>query len=96
MTAALYLIEAKKQLEEVSTTSHSSTIQDSKLALREVESVRPLYQEIKPFFDQVSSGLSNMTKIVGGSTQPKEITAGALATFLAIKQASEQKYYLSQ
>lgn len=94
MTAALYLIEAKKQLEEVSTTSHSSAIQDSNLALREVESVKPLYQEIKPFFDQVSSGLSNMTKIVGGSTQPNEITAGALATFLAIKQASEQNIIL--
>jgi hypothetical protein len=94
MTAALYLIEAKKQLDETSTTSHSSVMKDSKVALGEVERIKPLYQEIKPFFDQISSGLSNMTKIVGGSTQPKEVTAGALATFLAIKQASEQNIIL--
>mmetsp|Transcript_11840 Transcript_11840/g.22161 ORF Transcript_11840/g.22161 Transcript_11840/m.22161 type:complete len:919 (+) Transcript_11840:122-2878(+) len=94
MTAAMYLIEAKKQLEEVSKTTYSSAMKDSSLALREVESIKPLYQEIKPLFDQISSGLSNMTKIVGGSTQPKEITAGALATFLAIKQASEENISL--
>lgn len=92
MTAVLYLNEAKK--EAAYTTSNGSvmanSIKDANVALKELETIKPLYQEIKPFFDQITLGLSNMTKIVGGSTYPKDITPGALAIFLTTKQVSEQ------
>jgi len=99
MTAALYLNEASNQLAaEISavTTTHSQpagfpdAIKESDEALKTMESISPLHEQIQPLFAQISKGLSNMSKIVGGTTDPRKITAGGLATFLSTKQSTEQ------
>jgi hypothetical protein len=96
MTAAMYLNEARNQIE--SEVSNTSEIQDGSKESNEVlsamESIPPLHELIKPQIEKISNGLSNMTKIVGGSTDPREITPGILATFLSTKQSSEQDIIL--
>ena len=96
MTAAMYLNEARNQIE--SEVSNTSEIQDGSKESNEIlsamESIPPLHELIKPQIEKISNGLSNMTKIVGGSTDPREITPGILATFLSTKQSSEQDIIL--
>lgn len=92
LTAAMYLNEAKHHLESENSSplSFSDEAQEANETLKAMESMKPLYEQIKPYFEQVSSGLSNMTKIVGGSTNVRDISPGILATFLSMKQSSEQ------
>lgn len=99
MTAALYLNEASNQLaadiSAVTTTQSQpagfpDAIKESDEALKAMESMPPLHKQIQPLYAQISKGLSNMSKIVGGSTEPRKITPGGLATFLSTKQSTEQ------
>ena len=96
MTAAIYLNEAKNQLdlEKEMPIEISDAEKESNAALRAMDSVLPLHEQIKPHFDQISSGLSNMSKIVGGSTNPRDASPGMLATFLTTKQSMEQDIVL--
>lgn len=89
----MYLNEAKHHLESENSTSLSfsdEAPQEANETLKAMESMKPLYELVKPYFEQVSSGVSNMTKIVGGSTNVRDISPGVLATFLSMKQSSEQ------
>lgn len=96
MTAAMYLNEAKNQLdaETPSAANFPEGLRQSSEVLKAMESLPPLSEQIKPHFEKISRGLSSMTKIVGGSTDPRKITPGSLATFLSMKQSSEQDIIL--
>jgi len=97
VTAALYLNEAKNQLDmerSDSLLTLSDEARENDEALKAMLSITPLHEQIKPHFDKISTGLSSMSKIIGGSTDPRNITPGTLATFLATKQSSEQNIIL--
>ena len=106
MTAAMYLHEAENQIEEEITTPSTDAntntttnmppdgLQQSNQALRVMESMPPLCEQIKPQIDTISNGLSTMMKIVGGATDPAQITPGSLATFLSTTQSSQQNILL--
>ena len=97
VTAALYLNEARNQLDMEKANSLltlSDEARETDEALKAMLSIPPLHEQIKPHFDKISTGLSSMSKIVGGSTDPRKITPGTLATFLSTKQSSEQNIIL--
>jgi hypothetical protein len=96
MTAAMYLNEARNQLDsEIPATADiPDGLKQSDQVLNAMESIPPLYEQIKPQIEKISNGLSTMTKIVGGSTDPRNITPGNLAIFLSTKQSSEQDVIL--
>lgn len=71
--------------------SNSNNVVDTDEALKTIESIPPLYKLISPLFEQISTGLSGMGKIVGEpATMPRDVTPGQVATFLAMKQQCEQ------
>ena len=91
LTAAQYLNEAEN-VESNVITKKGINIEERKQAneaLAAMEDVQPLQQQITPLLETISNGLSGMSKIVGGNTNPKCINAGSLATFLSIKQSNE-------
>lgn len=56
--------------------------------LTTMESISPLHEIIAPLFEKITVALTNMSKIVGGSTSPKDISAGGVALFLERKENS--------
>ena len=91
MTAAQYLKEGEN-LEHNTSAKTDTSIDEEKQAteaLAAVNDIEPLQAQISPLFEKIYTGLSGMSKIVGGNTQPKDINAGMLATFLSIKQTNE-------
>jgi len=101
LTAAQYLHEASylsAEAQESTTTALITT--ENKLAteaddaLKAMESMQPLHELVLPIFQKVGNGLAKMGKIVGSSTKPREITPGALATFIATKQKCEKDVML--
>ncbi len=91
LTAAQYLNEAENLEPNTLAKKEISTEEEKEAneALAAMEEVTPLRTQIAPLFEQISSGLSGISKVIGGETQPKDINAGALATFLSIKQSNE-------
>ena len=78
-------------LKDSSQTNNSNNAVDTDEALKTMESIPPLYKLISPLFEQISTGLSGMGKIVGDSTNvPRDVTPGQVATFLSMKQQCEQ------
>lgn len=88
LTANQYFNEAKN-IESNPLTEANEEEKQASEALAAMKEVQPLHQQIAPLFEKISSGLSGMSKIVGGNTQPKDINAGTLAAFLSIKQSNE-------
>lgn len=101
VSAAMYLSEANRQssLSERSKTLYNDEASDD--AIREIvmakqalEPVTSVTDTIAPLYQQITTGLSNMSKIVGGSTQPKNVTPGMVATLLTSKQSSSEEVLL--
>ena len=102
VTAAMYLAEANRQssssegsqqLSKVNAAS-DDTIREIESAIKAFERVPSLTESIKPLYEKIMVGLSNMSKIVGGSTQPKNVTPGMVATLLTSKQSAEEEVLL--
>jgi len=90
MTAAQYLNEANNAEPTNTIIVKSDEEKEADEALKALDAIPALHEQIRPFLEQISTGLSGMSKIVGGSTEAKDITPGALATFLSSKQSCEQ------
>ena len=93
LTAAQYLNEMNNSYninEATNLDSKSEEEKESFEAVKAMEQVPPLEEQIKPLIEKISVGLSGMSKIVGAPILPKDITPGMLATFLATKQSSEE------
>ena len=90
MTAAQYLNEDNDIDDNLTRASKSSEEKESDEALKSLAEVPPLHDNVNPLLKKISTGLSGMSKIVGGSTKPCDITPGILATFLSSKHANEQ------
>mmetsp|Transcript_21604 Transcript_21604/g.30259 ORF Transcript_21604/g.30259 Transcript_21604/m.30259 type:complete len:1019 (-) Transcript_21604:60-3116(-) len=98
LTAAQYLREASKNKDidksrDLEMIKSKEDIENEKFH-NAMEAMPPLYEIIEPLIDKVKTGLSKMGKIVGGSTQPKDVTPGLLATFLTTKQNYEKDVVL--
>lgn len=96
MTAAQYLNEANNSDTNTTrfTVAKTKEQKEADEALRAMTEVPVLQEQIKPLLEKISLGLSGMSKIVGGSTQPRDITPGTVATFLSTKQSNEQNIIL--
>jgi len=90
LSAAQYLqesnteINAEKEIVNISKTANNSNDD----ALKTMESIAPLHEVIAPLFQKITMAVSNMSKVVGGSTFPKDISAGGVANFLEAKENS--------
>jgi chromosome segregation ATPase len=96
LTASQYLNEANNSKNETNQSMivKSDEEKEADEALMAMEKVPILQEEIQPLLGQISSGLSGMSKIVGGSTEPRNATAGTLATFMSTTQSNEQDIIL--
>lgn len=55
-----------------------------------LKKVKPLNELLQPLTDKVCNGLSNLGKIVGGNTMPKDVGPENLAVFLETQRSCEQ------
>ena len=55
-----------------------------------LKSVKPLSELLQSLTDKVCNGLSNLGKIVGGNTMPKDVGPENLAVFLETQRSCEQ------
>ena len=85
LTAAQYLNEANNSDENTTSAMIAKTDEEREAdeALKAMEKVPSLQEQINPLLEKISAGLSGMSKIVGGSTKPQDVTPGTLATFLS-------------
>jgi len=91
ITASQYICEWDKLISaESEQMSKISEVVEGGEALKSIEKVMPLHELISPLFQQISKGLSQMGKIVGGSTLPRDVTPGQLASFISMTQQCEQ------
>merc|ERR1712037_698526 len=76
--------------------SRMSTRKESsvKTILEAMESIPALHVLISPILENISKGLSGMAMLVGGKTNPRNVTAGTIATFLDMKQKCENDIVL--
>ena len=89
LSAAQYLHEAygKVNAEKgCNDVAPSGTGSEDDGALKTMESIPPLHELIAPLFQKITMAVSNMSKVVGGATSPKEISAGGVANFLETKE----------
>lgn len=101
MTAAIFFNEENRK--SSSSIGKDVSIQESSSddSFREVEAivqaldkVPSLSEQISSLCQQVTTGISNMNKIVGSSTKTHNISPGMVAALLATKQSSEQEIFL--
>ena len=55
-------------------------------ALKALQDTTPLYEHLDPLFRKLTTGLANMTRIVGTATPPKDITPDLLAVGALVKE----------
>ena len=55
-------------------------------ALKALQDTTPLYELLDPLFRKLTTGLANMTRIVGTATPPKDITPDLLAVGALVKE----------
>ncbi len=93
LTAVQYLNEARSNREsttEVNARVKSDEEKEADEAVVAIEELPPLHEKISPLLEKISDGLSGMSKMVGGSTEPQNVTPGAVAVFVSTKQTCEQ------
>jgi hypothetical protein len=86
--------EEKTSLHDYEDDGVMINVEANEKALDALISTKPLEELISPFKEQISTGLSNMGKLVGSSTKPSDVTPGNVATFLSITQQYEQDVVL--
>jgi len=97
ITAAQYLHEASVLDASTSLTepkTNNKAVIESDKALKVMQSMQPLHEQLKPLMTKVVASLSTMGKIVGGQTKPSEANASSIATFISTKEKCEQDIVL--
>lgn len=59
-------------------------------ALQTMEATPAFHEQLGPVVEKIETALLKMTKLVGTSTDPKDIDAGLLASALSVRQRCEQ------
>ena len=97
ITAAQYLHEASVLDASTSLTepkTNNKAVIESDEALKVMQSMQPLHEQLKPLMTKVVASLSTMGKIVGGQTKPSKANASSIATFISTKEKCEQDIVL--
>eukprot|EP00970_Alexandrium_tamarense_P008184 scaffold1559_cov193-Alexandrium_tamarense.AAC.1 len=87
ITSTQCIHEATLQM-QAKTEQLSSSADDDK-TLEILRKVQPLHELLQPLIDQVCNGLSQMGKIVGGATLPKDAGPETLAVFIETQRSCE-------
>lgn len=74
------------------TVAPSHNISDG--ALKRVEELPPLYEEIEPLLKKVATGIGGLGKLVGSNTKSSDITPEQLAVVLNVKQRCDKEVVL--